>query len=160
MDRRRAPRREIARQRPDATEDDRGGERDGRREGRPSEKIERLSLEGKHGNHGHQPEGDGRADDASQHRDQLEAQLASVRSAYRTSGWEGFLRERIRRAVQSAPGTAFLIAEDYALLGDRKSAIEWLEKAYDHGGHGLAYLTAEPAFDLLRSEPPLPPRRD
>jgi hypothetical protein len=35
----------------------------------------------------------------------------------------------------------------------KKSALEWLDKAYGDGAGFLMYLNVDPRFDVLRSEP-------
>ena len=41
----------------------------------------------------------------------------------------------------------------YIGLGDRKSALDWLEKAYEERSYYVAYIKVSPIFDSLRSEP-------
>ena len=49
-----------------------------------------------------------------------------------------------------SPGDA---ASGYAILGDRRKAIEWLEVAYQERDPVLAYIAADPGFDALRTDP-------
>ena len=61
------------------------------------------------------------------------------------------LGEAITRAKQghvSPSGMALL----YAGLGERKRAIEWLDKAYQQRDHALVGIKADPAFDPLRED--------
>ncbi len=79
-----------------------------------------------------------------------------LRSAYRTSGWRGSRREQIKwlmAAPPTAPEPAYFVAEEYALLGDKEGALDWLEKAYDGRRYHLVFLKVEPQFDILRGEP-------
>jgi TolB-like protein/DNA-binding winged helix-turn-helix (wHTH) protein/tetratricopeptide (TPR) repeat protein len=79
-----------------------------------------------------------------------------LRSAYRASGWRGSRKVQIESLVArqpTAPELAYAIAREYALLGDRVNALDWLEKAYDGRRYHLAFLKADPLFDLLRGEP-------
>src|SRR5713226_3053721 len=78
-----------------------------------------------------------------------------LQHAYETSGYRGYYQEQLRllkeRSKQSyvAPG---LIAVIYARLGDKESALTWLEKAYRERT-GLFFVEVEPVFDPMRSDP-------
>ena len=43
----------------------------------------------------------------------------------------------------------------YAFLGDKDSAFEWLEKAYEERNGTLAYLKTDCAMDNLKGDPRL-----
>ncbi len=45
------------------------------------------------------------------------------------------------------------IATEYAFLGDKDHAMEWLERGYQERSVGMSYMKAAPGFDLLRSDP-------
>jgi len=45
------------------------------------------------------------------------------------------------------------IAADYALLGERDKAFEWLDKAFREGDTQLVYLKVDDNFEALRSDP-------
>ena len=45
------------------------------------------------------------------------------------------------------------LASIYACLGERDSALEWLERAYDEHDSTLVWLKVHPRFDALRVEP-------
>ncbi|HUQ80113.1 MAG TPA: protein kinase [Gemmatimonadaceae bacterium] len=58
------------------------------------------------------------------------------------------------RALEARPSVpAEGVAAVYAGLGDRATALTWLERATDARGIGLIFLAAEPMYDDLRSEP-------
>ena len=59
------------------------------------------------------------------------------------------LKERSKRQYVSP----IRIAKDYVRLGDKKEALEWLEKAYRERSSGLSSLRASPHWDPLRSDP-------
>jgi tetratricopeptide (TPR) repeat protein len=50
---------------------------------------------------------------------------------------------------------AYQLAEIYAQWGDRKSALDWLEKAMRLRDPGLVYLKTDPLMDPVRNEPRL-----
>ena len=85
-----------------------------------------------------------------------------VEQAYRTSGYaeakKAFLwadlRESERRAQNPYPRPrAVDIAADYALLGEKDKAFEWLDRAVQARDVGLMYLKVDDRFDALRSDP-------
>ncbi len=45
------------------------------------------------------------------------------------------------------------LASIYARLGDRRAALDWLERAYEERDSTLVWLKVHPRFDELRSEP-------
>jgi tetratricopeptide (TPR) repeat protein len=58
------------------------------------------------------------------------------------------------RALESRPYVpAEGVAAVYAGLGDRATALTWLERATDARGVGLIFLASEPMYDTLRNEP-------
>jgi eukaryotic-like serine/threonine-protein kinase len=78
----------------------------------------------------------------------------SVASAYLTAGYNGVLRIMID--LQKNPSdtelyTPVIVAQEYALLGDRENAIRWLQKAYDD--RSLLFIKVEPELDSIRSDP-------
>jgi hypothetical protein len=54
-------------------------------------------------------------------------------------------------ARKYVPATS--VALIYAGLGDKDQAFEWLERAYDQHAFQLQWITLEPRFDDLRSDP-------
>ena len=61
------------------------------------------------------------------------------------------LGEAITRANEAhvSPSSMALL---YSGLGERKRALEWLEKAYEQRDHSLVGIKADPAYDSLRNE--------
>ena len=41
----------------------------------------------------------------------------------------------------------------YAGLGDKDEVFRWLEKGYEQRSSGMPYLTADPFWDGIRSDP-------
>ncbi|HMB28515.1 MAG TPA: tetratricopeptide repeat protein, partial [Blastocatellia bacterium] len=94
---------------------------------------------------------------ALQRRDGPEI-IESLREAYRISGWRGYLRKALDLALakeqaKKEPGSALTIAELYTRLGEKDSALVWLERAYQERDDRLVALKAGPRFDELRSDP-------
>jgi hypothetical protein len=46
-----------------------------------------------------------------------------------------------------------LIASNYAWIGEKEKAFNWLEKGYQQKSDFLAYIKVLPMFDSLRSDP-------
>jgi hypothetical protein len=80
-----------------------------------------------------------------------------LREAFQTSGWQGYLRQRLVVANEKPKGTPsispVLRAGIYAQLGDKDSAFEWLEKGIEDHDPAMSTLKIEPAYDNLRSDP-------
>jgi len=82
----------------------------------------------------------------------------ALRRAWKAEGSRGYWRQlldftklpaRPPEAYNSAFGTAIL----YAQLGEKKRALESLEKAYEQRSLAMTEIGIEPAFDPIRSEP-------
>lgn len=80
-----------------------------------------------------------------------EATVQAFQKAYQTSGWHGVLRERVKRAEENE--AYFQTAADYAQLGEKDKAFEYLEKAYARRELWIANLQVEPRLDRLRDDP-------
>ena len=83
-----------------------------------------------------------------------------VEQEFLSSGYprakEAFLRgdvkERQKRASNGFIQT-YWIAADYALLGEKNKAFEWLEKAFQERNTALVYFKVDDSFEALRSDP-------
>jgi serine/threonine-protein kinase len=64
--------------------------------------------------------------------------------------------QAILKELSIRRSTSFVSASDiaaiHAALGDKKTALEWLDKAREERDRRLAYLKIDPAFDCLRGE--------
>jgi TolB-like protein/Tfp pilus assembly protein PilF len=71
---------------------------------------------------------------------------------YRTAGWQGVMREQARRNKENPVEHMFLIAAIHAQIGDKDTAMEFLEKSYARREIWMAYLKIEPRLDSLRGD--------
>ena len=83
-------------------------------------------------------------------------EASGLREAFQTSGWQGFLRQRL--VVANEKPKKFYIPPNiragiYGLLADKDSAFAWLEKGIEEHDPEMAKLKIEPAYDSLRSDP-------
>jgi tetratricopeptide (TPR) repeat protein len=83
-------------------------------------------------------------------------QAQEVGRAYKSSGAKGAAKSQLqslrrRRSQGYVPASS--IAESYLRVGDKNSAVAWLEKAYEEHDPELAWARVEPVWDGLRSEP-------
>ncbi len=63
--------------------------------------------------------------------------------------------EQLKALMQERYVPAYQIAMVYAFLGDKDSAFQWLEKAYEERNGTLAYLKTDCAMDNLKGDPRL-----
>lgn len=80
----------------------------------------------------------------------------SLRDAYARSGLDGYLRKHIALLQQQSKEqyiSPYFIAMDYAMLGEKDLAFEWLEKAFQERSSWLVEIRADPLWDPLRSDP-------
>jgi hypothetical protein len=59
-------------------------------------------------------------------------------------------QKRREHASYVDPG---FVAEEYAFLGDKEHAFEWLEKAYQEKSDEMVSLRTRRCYDFLRSAP-------
>ncbi len=80
---------------------------------------------------------------------------AEFKRAYATAGIKGVYRWYIAQDSDASKAgyDPLMVAENYALLGDKTDAFVWLEKAYQQHSSGLIFLKVDPEFDGLRSDP-------
>src|SRR4030095_7496195 len=78
-----------------------------------------------------------------------------LRDAYQRLGIEGYLRKHIELLQGESKQryiSPYFIAMDYAFLGDKDRAFEWLEKAFEERSSWLVEVRVDPLWDLLRSD--------
>jgi tetratricopeptide (TPR) repeat protein len=81
-----------------------------------------------------------------------EETVQSYRAAYQTSGWQGVLREDVKR-FDAGKDYYFFGAVTNAQVGNKDKAFEYLEKSYQRHELWIAYLQVYPHFDSLRDDP-------
>jgi hypothetical protein len=64
-----------------------------------------------------------------------------------------WILDRKKKAAGRGYVSAYQWATQYAALGEKEHAFEWLEKAYADREPMMALLNTDPAYDSLRSEP-------
>jgi len=72
--------------------------------------------------------------------------------AKKTFLW-GDIKEKQKTRARNGFGQTAWIAADYALLGEKNKAFEWLENAFQEQDTALMYLKVDDRFDVLRSDP-------
>ena len=80
----------------------------------------------------------------------------SLSDAFSRSGIEGYLRKHIELLKQQSKEqyiSPYFIAMDYAMLGEKELAFEWLEKAFQERSSWLVEVRVDPLWDPLRSDP-------
>jgi eukaryotic-like serine/threonine-protein kinase len=84
-----------------------------------------------------------------------ERMTATLRQAYTAGGSRAFRQTFLQFQLEdrrSGRGSAFEIAESYALLGDKDQAFAWLNSATEERDEGLASLKTNQNLDGLRSD--------
>lgn len=80
-----------------------------------------------------------------------------LQRAYLNAGYSGIIRQELNRALQERARGEYNspvgIASLYAELGDQAHALEWLQKGYEEHSSGMEYLSIDPEFDFIRSNP-------
>ncbi len=79
--------------------------------------------------------------------------LASLRQAFATSGFKGYLQEELKsETAESQRLHPYASARLYARLGQRDLAFHWLEKAYLARSHDIAFIKVHPELDNVRTD--------
>jgi tetratricopeptide (TPR) repeat protein len=81
--------------------------------------------------------------------------IAALRETYQSSGMNAYWRKHVEllkaRSTRTYVSPVF-IAMDYANLGDKDRAFEWLDKAYAERSGWLLELKIDPVWDKLRTD--------
>lgn len=82
------------------------------------------------------------------------AQIAALRTAYKNGGWKGFWQQQLQllKADQRRKPTPYLLAQVHLRLGNRESALQYLQQAYELG-HLLSALKVDALLKPLHAEP-------
>jgi hypothetical protein len=87
---------------------------------------------------------------------------ANVKRAFAVAGYKGAIRQWAKELEHlQATKQAYLpgmLTWAYGILGDKDRAFYWLEHAYQHQetallDSGVGFLSTDPGFDPLRSDP-------
>jgi len=81
---------------------------------------------------------------------------AAIGADYAQSGYPGVMQswlEGLKEVSKRGYVSAYNIAQIYARLGERGQTMAWLEQAFTQRDSKLTYISVEPAFDQLRSDP-------
>ena len=89
--------------------------------------------------------------------------IEEYRRIYASSGWSAYLQkktrdeqERILRKLNQQNHTnldTFFAVENYAALGEKDKAFEWLDRMYEDRNGMLIWLKVAHPYDPLRSDP-------
>jgi len=85
--------------------------------------------------------------------DDTEHEKEALRHSYAAFGTEGLLRTNFDMAARAPNPKTFEFGALSALLGEKDRAFKCLLSAYRGRNQGLAFLTADPDFDNLHSDP-------
>jgi tetratricopeptide (TPR) repeat protein len=90
------------------------------------------------------------------HDDQALASVAASRKRFAAGGeqalLEGILAEQLQEYKQGR-ADAIAVARAYAMLGEKKEAVEYLNKAYQRHDYALIFLGSWKEFAVLHQEP-------
>jgi len=85
------------------------------------------------------------------------ALVAEIQPIYNQSGYKAAVNRIIdtykKRREHSTYVDPGFIAEEYAFLGDKEHALEWLEKAYQEKSDEMVSLRIRRCYDFLRADP-------
>jgi eukaryotic-like serine/threonine-protein kinase len=82
--------------------------------------------------------------------------VQALAAGFKEGGYSAALR-RVAEMFVARSKTAYVtpwqIATLYTRAGDRREALDWLEKAYEIRDLNMPYISIDPIFEFLRSEP-------
>lgn len=81
-----------------------------------------------------------------------EETVQAFKTAYQTSGWQGVLRERVKR-FDKGDESYFHGAAYNSLVGNKDQAFEYLNKSYQRRELWMANLRIDPRLDGIRDDP-------
>jgi tetratricopeptide (TPR) repeat protein len=82
-----------------------------------------------------------------------EETLQVYKTAYQKSGWQGVLREQLKRFDENGNQSYYLGASLNAQTGNKDQAFEYLEKSFKQREVWMAYFQVDPRLDNLRDDP-------
>jgi TolB-like protein/Tfp pilus assembly protein PilF len=78
------------------------------------------------------------------------ATLKALKLAYERRGWKAFWREEIQR---NSRADSYFVALAYAKIGDKKQALEVLQRVISRREVRVLWMGSDPQLDSLRSDP-------
>jgi len=90
------------------------------------------------------------------HKRRNSEHIEVYQKAYETAGWQGVRQKHLEfnKLNEHKPGSnLFAIARQYALLGEKEQAFEYLNKAFEKHQSQMIILNVEPSLDSLRGDP-------
>lgn len=81
-----------------------------------------------------------------------EGTVRAFQTAYKTSGWRGVMRERVKR-FENGNRLYYLGAVWCAQAGEKDKAIQYLEKSYERRDWFIYWLSVDPRLDPVRDDP-------
>lgn len=81
-----------------------------------------------------------------------EETVKAFQTAFQTSGWQGVMRERVKR-FDEREEIYFAGAAYNALIGDKDKSFEYLEKSLEQRELWMANLEVDPRLDNVRGDP-------
>jgi tetratricopeptide (TPR) repeat protein len=83
----------------------------------------------------------------------LSKEVNLAKEVYNKSGIEGILAWLIKSEIQNPSPNSLKLADWYAMLDQRKEALNWLEKAFKERIPQVVDISIDPIYNNLRSEP-------
>jgi TolB-like protein len=82
-----------------------------------------------------------------------ESGIKEVRSALLSKGEKGFWDKKLEFDLQGGMESCYEIACDYALLGQKEKAFEWLDQCAKANDRNLNDMKVDPRLDSIRNDP-------
>jgi TolB-like protein/AraC-like DNA-binding protein len=79
--------------------------------------------------------------------------ISKVKEAYNQSGMTGLFRCWIDQELEDPEWGIVGISQKYAIIGEKKKALDYLEEAFKIRYPGLPSINYDPRFDIIRQEP-------
>jgi tetratricopeptide (TPR) repeat protein len=79
--------------------------------------------------------------------------ISKVKEAYNQSGMPGLFRCWIDQELEDPDWGIVGISQKYAIIGEKKKALDYLEEAFKMRYPGLPSINYDPRFDIIRHEP-------
>ncbi|HKS76692.1 MAG TPA: winged helix-turn-helix domain-containing protein [Terriglobales bacterium] len=84
-------------------------------------------------------------------------QAAMIAKVYAKSGFEGVRRMELQELLADRAAGRYVpalnLAESYMTIGDKESALRWLQTGYDERDSGIVFIGITPEYDSVRQDP-------